>query len=190
MSETKTVRPNDGNQPGVPLSYVFKSRGTTKKPNSAKLPSSRLTSILSSAAEISVKNCPPRTYQYKRLQFDRHDDSDRDMLNRTSIDNEILKATRFLRNYFYQTDSEQRIRNKYLKLIEIIYDRDEDERRSRFENVPKTYQMKSSYKREDPPASHKMIKEETPKATEAMVCDCIRKRLTTEEFLMPVDPPE
>jgi hypothetical protein len=50
--------------------------------------------------------------------------------------------------------------------------------------------MKSSYKREDPPASHKMIKEETPKATEAMVCDCVRKRLTTEEFLMPVDPPE
>jgi hypothetical protein len=117
MSETKTVRPNDGNQSGVPLSYVFKSRGTTKKPNSAKLPSSRLTSILSSAAEISVKNCPPRTYQYKRLQFDRHDDSDRDMLNRTSIDNEILKAIRFLRNYFYQTDSEQRIRNKYLNSL-------------------------------------------------------------------------
>jgi hypothetical protein len=120
MSETKKDRPNDRNQSGVPLSYVFKSRGTTKKTNSAKLPSSRLTSILSSAVDVSLKNCPPRTYQYKRLQFDRHNDSDHDLLNRTGIDNEILKATRFLHIYIYQINSELRIRNRRIKLLKYF----------------------------------------------------------------------
>jgi hypothetical protein len=50
--------------------------------------------------------------------------------------------------------------------------------------------MKSSYRREDPPASHKVLKKETPKSTEVMVRSRFRKDLTTEEFLMPVDPPD
>lgn len=73
-------------------------------------------------------------------------------------------------------------------LIKIFLIRDEDERRSRFENVPKSYQMKSSYRREDPPASHKLIKEEaTKKPIENTVWFCFWKDLAAKEFLMSVD---
>jgi hypothetical protein len=98
MSESKTFHSNDRNESGVPLTYVFKSRGATRRPDSARLPSSRLTPILPSPNKVTLKKCPPRTYQHKRLQFDGHDDSDYDMLNRSGIavDKESLKATRFL----------------------------------------------------------------------------------------------
>ena len=55
------------------------------------------------------------------------------------------------------------IKNNCVMLIKIFLIRDEDEWRSRFENVPKSYQMKSSYRREDPPASHKLINVEATK---------------------------
>lgn len=103
MSEKKSVQANDRNYSSVPSTYVFKKRGTIRGDNQTKLPSSRVLSIRPNSDDAPVKNRPPQTYQFRRLQIDRYDDNDNVILNKqlssdstgVPTDKRILQRIRF-----------------------------------------------------------------------------------------------